>query len=684
MMQIVEGDLVRAVDLDALFRAESDGVYRTLFAFTGGRADIAEEATAEAFARALAQGEPLRDPLAWIYRVAFRVAIDEVRRERRRAPEAEALVAPPELVGLIGALRRLTPNQRAAVVLRHVGDLDVDEVAKRIGCSRATVRVHLYRARSRLRELLAEEKGTMERWERELERLRNVEAPGAKLRTRVDDGPQGDGMPPTPGRGQRIAAAIVAFAVFGGALALAGGALDGDETSPPLGTAGPEAVLLLSATADGPGASLTYEGESAAVQVVSYCWSGDGVGICVDTVMPEPFSAEDFLVIPAGTRLAIETTGDLEDLGLRLIEGSDPMEDGRRLTVEEFSAIEPGQYVLETRATWADQIEPITHYLALEIAPSGVPSLTEEPSPTANGLAATLDAPDGGSAPSMTLAYRGVESPEYFGGGTWLGEEIGVLSMLQWFEPHLSPGAPFSVAGDATEVEATITAQYPDGRWEQEGTVLDLTSGLASLPDDPGTYLLSLTGRWPQGRIGFSVAITIGDPAEPRPSPLPEVTPGIVPDVVGVNEGDAGKLLTQAGFESASEYVPTPGVAGGTVVSMDPPPGTALAPGSTVHLVVSGTTVAFDGYLTPLACSSEDMMPFAHTGGVDEPAGEAYIRVNTEGITPSDELIQVTHVPGDGSGGGLWNLVREGNVLAVIDWRSLEGVACRGSGIAGV
>jgi RNA polymerase sigma-70 factor (ECF subfamily) len=157
MITEMEGDLASAVDLDALFRDESDGVFRTLFAFTGGRADIAEEATAEAFARAIAQGDRLRDPLAWIYRVAFRIAIDEVRRERHQAAPAEGEVAPPELSGLVEALRALSPNQRAAVVLRHVGDLDPDEVARRMGCSRATVRVHLYRARTRLRDLLREE-----------------------------------------------------------------------------------------------------------------------------------------------------------------------------------------------------------------------------------------------------------------------------------------------------------------------------------------------------------------------------------------------------------------------------------------------------------------------------------------------------------------------------------------------
>ncbi|MEX0984853.1 MAG: sigma-70 family RNA polymerase sigma factor [Actinomycetota bacterium] len=157
MIAVMEGDLTNAIDLDALFREESDGVYRTLYAFTGGRADIAEEATAEAFARAVAQGAALREPLAWIYRVAFRVAIDEVRRERRRPSVVPAEVAPPEFTGLVEALRALSPNQRAAVVLRHVGDLDMDEVARRMGCSRATARVHLHRARTRLRGALREE-----------------------------------------------------------------------------------------------------------------------------------------------------------------------------------------------------------------------------------------------------------------------------------------------------------------------------------------------------------------------------------------------------------------------------------------------------------------------------------------------------------------------------------------------
>lgn len=146
-------------DLDAVFREHGSAVYRTLYAFTAGRAAIAEEATAEAFARAIAHTATIRDPVAWIYRTAFRVAASEMRRERRPLAEVSIVAeAPPVGLGrLVDALRRLSPNQRAAVVLRYEADLPVDEVARRMGINAATVRVHLHRGRARLRELLGDE-----------------------------------------------------------------------------------------------------------------------------------------------------------------------------------------------------------------------------------------------------------------------------------------------------------------------------------------------------------------------------------------------------------------------------------------------------------------------------------------------------------------------------------------------
>ena len=143
-------------DLDALFREHADPLFRTLCAFTGGRTDIAADAAAEAFARIAAHPDTLRDPAAWIYRVAFRVAIDELRRETKQG-ELSASVGStpaPELEGVMAALSKLPPNQRAAVTLRYVLELDTAEIAARMGIARPTVRVHLLRARKRLGELL--------------------------------------------------------------------------------------------------------------------------------------------------------------------------------------------------------------------------------------------------------------------------------------------------------------------------------------------------------------------------------------------------------------------------------------------------------------------------------------------------------------------------------------------------
>lgn len=145
-------------DFESLFAEAAPGVWRTMLVFTGGRRDVAEEATAEAFARALAHSAGIRDPLPWIYRTAFRLAKEELQRERRPLVTPDVVVDVPAGTGeVIRALQRLSPNQRMAVILRHEADLSIDEVARRMGIAPATVRVHLFRARARLRQLLGSE-----------------------------------------------------------------------------------------------------------------------------------------------------------------------------------------------------------------------------------------------------------------------------------------------------------------------------------------------------------------------------------------------------------------------------------------------------------------------------------------------------------------------------------------------
>ena len=64
-----------AHDFDALFREAGSGVFRTLYAYTGGRRDIAEEAMAEAFARSCALPRAASLPVN-ISAISFAVAVD--------------------------------------------------------------------------------------------------------------------------------------------------------------------------------------------------------------------------------------------------------------------------------------------------------------------------------------------------------------------------------------------------------------------------------------------------------------------------------------------------------------------------------------------------------------------------------------------------------------------------------
>jgi RNA polymerase sigma-70 factor (ECF subfamily) len=149
------------VDLAGLFEAHAAAMYRTILAYTGGRGDLAEEAVGEAFSRAAARAAGLRDPVAWLFRVAFNVANDELRRERRdRVVVRDTMHQSPDLSEVLEALKRLPPRERAVMALFYVLDLPVREVAARLGIAAATVRVHLTRGRRHLATLLGDEEMT--------------------------------------------------------------------------------------------------------------------------------------------------------------------------------------------------------------------------------------------------------------------------------------------------------------------------------------------------------------------------------------------------------------------------------------------------------------------------------------------------------------------------------------------
>jgi RNA polymerase sigma factor (sigma-70 family) len=137
-------------------------VHTTLSLAVGDRA-LAEEATAEAFARALAswpQVSSKASPTAWVYTVALNEVRSRFRRlrlERRHAARERLDYAdpPPDPdPQLWAAVAQLAPRARQAVALRYVADLSEAEVAEAMGISRGTVAATLSKARTRLHDLL--------------------------------------------------------------------------------------------------------------------------------------------------------------------------------------------------------------------------------------------------------------------------------------------------------------------------------------------------------------------------------------------------------------------------------------------------------------------------------------------------------------------------------------------------
>jgi RNA polymerase sigma-70 factor (ECF subfamily) len=150
-----------AHDYDAIWRESGATIWRSVYAYSGGVREVADDAVAEAFARAMARDADVRDPLAYLYRIAFRIAAADLQRRSQEGTEMpEIAIADPSMNGLpdlLHALRELTPAQRAAVYLHYRADMPVREVARVTGMSSAAVKVHLMRGRRRLRELLGEE-----------------------------------------------------------------------------------------------------------------------------------------------------------------------------------------------------------------------------------------------------------------------------------------------------------------------------------------------------------------------------------------------------------------------------------------------------------------------------------------------------------------------------------------------
>ena len=198
--------------------------------------------------------------------------------------------------------------------------------------------------------------------------------------------------------------------------------------------------------------------------------------------------------------------------------------------------------------------------------------------------------------PSLTLAYGSTSSTFGAKDGRWPGANISP-SPTRTFDATIDLGAPLTLTTDASKVEASLWIADRDQDLTGQSVPIDLTSGSAALPDQAGFYQLTIAAGWPdQGKVGFSVGLTIGTPPSDWPPPVPTAT---VPDVGGLTQPKAVKVLTAAGFVSVSVATPA-GVSGSpidkalfardpVVTAQDPVAGTETDVTTTVKLTVSAS-----------------------------------------------------------------------------------------------
>ncbi|HZD99779.1 MAG TPA: RNA polymerase sigma factor [Micromonosporaceae bacterium] len=138
----------------------------TLYGLTADYAE-AQDLVQEAYARALARPKTfldVADPEAWLRTVAVNLARTRWRRRRlldtmirtgRVTPTPESVPgADPTRVLLVAALSKLSRPTRETIVLHHIADMSVQEVAEQLGIPVGTVKARLSRGRAVLAELL--------------------------------------------------------------------------------------------------------------------------------------------------------------------------------------------------------------------------------------------------------------------------------------------------------------------------------------------------------------------------------------------------------------------------------------------------------------------------------------------------------------------------------------------------
>jgi RNA polymerase sigma-70 factor (ECF subfamily) len=157
---------VDADEFDDFYGATVDRLTGQLYAMTGDLAE-AQDVVQEAFVRAWQRRRTLSEaehPEAWVRTVAWRLAVSRWRRVRnsvtasRRHAAQASQPRPPSVdsMALVTALRQIPEAQRVAIVLHHLCDMSVEQVARETGVPPGTVKARLARGRAALAPFVAD------------------------------------------------------------------------------------------------------------------------------------------------------------------------------------------------------------------------------------------------------------------------------------------------------------------------------------------------------------------------------------------------------------------------------------------------------------------------------------------------------------------------------------------------
>ena len=147
------------IDFETTYRHEQLRLVRLAHLITGSNG-VAEELVHDAFIAAWRRWDKISDPPGYLYRSVVNRSRSLLRRraiESRLRDGHLSVVLPPEIDGVWGALSRIPPRRRTALVLRYYEDLSVAQIAKLMNARPGTVRSLIHRAHESLRKELGDD-----------------------------------------------------------------------------------------------------------------------------------------------------------------------------------------------------------------------------------------------------------------------------------------------------------------------------------------------------------------------------------------------------------------------------------------------------------------------------------------------------------------------------------------------